>query len=70
MVLTSRLPGTRLSSASSVCATRSISTALRWSCAHSVMPSTGTSSMPLGRTMGVSVPSPAGSQSWFALSTS
>ena len=70
MVVTSRLPGTRFSSASSVCATVSICAALRWSWAHSVMPSTGTSSMPLGRTIGGSVPSPAGSQSWWALSTS
>ena len=70
MVLTSREPGTRLSSASIDAATRSSSSALAASLDHSVTASTGTSSMPLGLTIGVSVPRPAGSQSWLALSTS
>jgi len=37
---------------------------------HSVTASTGTSSIPLGLTIGVSAPRSAGSQSWLALSTS
>ena len=70
MVRTSRVPGTRLSSDSIVAATRSSSSAEASLRLHSVTASTGTSSMPMGRTMGVSVPSPAGSQSWLAFSTS
>ena len=70
MVCTSRVPGTRLSSDSIAWATRSNSTPLVSSRLHSVTASTGTSSMPLGRTIGASVPRPAGSQSWLALSTS
>ena len=70
MVCTSRVPGTRFNSASTVCATRSRSTAGRASLLHKVTASTGTSSMPLGLTMGASVPSSRGSQSWLALSTS
>ncbi|MCY1535480.1 hypothetical protein D9M68_708870 [compost metagenome] len=70
MVTTSRVPGTRLSSVSTACATRSRSSALCASFVHSVAASTGTSSMPLGLTIGVSTPRPCGSQSWLALSTS
>ena len=70
IVCTSRVPGTRLSSASTACATRSSSSAGRASRLHKVTPSTGTSSMPLGLTIGVKVPRSRGSQSWLALSTS
>ena len=70
MVCTSRAPGTRLSSASSVLATRSISKADISDGLHSVTPSTGTSSMPLGLTTGASTPRFFGNQSWLALSTS
>ena len=70
MVTTSRVPLTRFSSVSTECATRSRSSALAASSVHSVAANTGTSSMPLGLTMGVSTPRPEGSQSWLALSTS
>ena len=49
---------------------RSKSSALVASVDHSVAASTGTSSMPLGLTMGGITPKPWGSQSWLALSTS
>ena len=70
MVRTSRAPGTRLSSASSVLATRSSSLAGTPARLHKVTPSTGTSSMPLGLTIGANTPRFPGSQSWLALSTS
>ena len=70
MVLTSRTPATAFNSPSSVWATASRSIAGLPSLLHSVMPTTGTSSMPLGLTMGGKVPSSRGSQSWLALSTS
>ncbi len=70
MVCTSRVPGTRLSSISIACAMRSSSTPELASRRHSVTASTGTSSMPLGLTIGVSVPRSRGSQSWLAFSTS
>ncbi len=70
MVLTSREPGTRLSSASTACATRSNSWALLASGLQKVAANTGTSSMPLGLTIGGKAPKPLGNQSWLALSTS
>ena len=71
MVVTSIVPGTRFSSASTACATRSSSKAPRsGSRVHSVSATIGTSSMPLGTTTGVSVPTSRGNQFWLALSTS
>ena len=70
MVLTSRVPGTRLISASTALATRSRSSAEAASGLQKVAASTGTSSMPLGLTIGGMTPRPCGSQSWLALSTS
>ena len=65
MVLTSRVPGTRLSSASMLCATRSSASApLRSPC--SVSATMGTSSTPLGLMMGAPTPKPRGNQSALA----
>ena len=70
MVCTSRVPGTALSSDSKLCATNAKSTAALLSGLHKVSASTGTSSMPLGLTIGGKVPRSRGNQSWLALSTS
>ena len=71
IVVTSRVPGTRFSSASSAWATRSTSKAPRsLSSVHSVSVTIGTSSMPLGFTRGSPTPSSLGSQSRFALTVS
>ena len=65
-VNTSRVPGMRLSSVSSVWATSARSRAPRWgSSVHRVSAITGTSSMPLGLMMGWPTPRFAGIQSWF-----
>ena len=62
-VKTSRVPRTRLSAISSVCATSPSSVALFRPSLDSVSVMTGTSSMPIGRTRGCPTPSPAGAQS-------
>ena len=64
MVLTSRVPGTRFRSASTLCATRSRSKGpVLGFLLNSVSVTMGTSSMPLGLMMGSSTPRPFGSQS-------
>jgi hypothetical protein len=70
-VVTSRVPGTRLRSASTLCATRSRSKApVAASRLNSVSVTIGTSSMPLGLMIGASTPRPLGSQSAFELTVS
>ena len=64
MVVTVRAPGTRISSASMLWATRSRAKGpLSGSSLNRVRVTTGTSSMPLGRMMGSCAPRPRGSQS-------
>ncbi len=66
MVNTSRVPGMRLSSVSSVCATSASSSGPRSaSSVHSVSAITGTSSMPLGLISGWPTPRFCGIQSWL-----
>lgn len=71
IVLTSRVPATRLRSASILCATRSRSNApVDAFSLNSVKLTIGTSSMPLGLMIGSSTPSPVGSQSAFEFTVS
>ena len=71
MVFTSRVPFTRLSSVSRLFATRSNScTSVCGFLLYKDRVTIGTSSMPLGLTMGGNTPSPCGSQSVLELSVS
>src|SRR5574343_1246754 len=66
MVYTSRVPGTRLSSVSRLCATfASACPSMAGSSLHRVSAITGTSSMPFGLTNGWPTPTPGGIQSWL-----